>query len=104
MQRTGTGGQASLTMNRAYAHKPNPMKDKINTPLFSPAGLLASWRALPVLGALALAVSAQAQVLLQEDFTGGASTNGFTIDDTGSDCAWLYAPGGLTNGTFSLDF
>src|SRR5690606_18321453 len=22
----------------------------------------------------------------------------------GSDCAWLYAPGGLTNGTFSLDF
>lgn len=80
------------------------MKDKINTPRTTAAGPSAPWRALPVLGALALAVAVQGQVMLQEDFTGGESTSGFTIDATGSDCPWVYAPGGLTAGTFNVDF
>lgn len=53
---------------------------------------------------LALAAALPAQVVLDESFTGGASTTGFTIEsaDT-SACDWLYAPGGLTELSFSLD-
>lgn len=54
---------------------------------------------------LSSAVPAVAQtVLLDEQFTGGASTTGFTIQSTGSDCDWLYAPGGLTENAFNQDY
>jgi hypothetical protein len=60
--------------------------------------------ALP-LAVLLSATPTQAQVILDEQFTGGASTTGFTITsaDT-SDCAWIYAPGGLTPNAFNQDF
>lgn len=46
----------------------------------------------------------QAQVLLHEQFTGGASTTGFTVEsDAESDCDWTFAPGDLTEFTFSVD-
>lgn len=54
--------------------------------------------------ATAFAGTLQAQVVLSEDFTGGASTTGFTVADTASDCSWIYAPGGLTPNAFSQDF
>lgn len=48
--------------------------------------------------------AANAQVLLNEQFTGGASTTGFTIVSTpDSDCEWTFAPGDLTESTFSVD-
>ncbi|HNR54191.1 MAG TPA: hypothetical protein PKJ19_03425 [Flavobacteriales bacterium] len=50
-----------------------------------------------------LFMSTQAQVLLDEQFTGGASTTGFTIESVNSDCDWTFAPGGLTATTFSVD-
>ncbi|MCB0757883.1 MAG: T9SS type A sorting domain-containing protein [Flavobacteriales bacterium] len=62
------------------------------------------WQAGLVVIATAFAGAAQAQVVLSEDFTGGASTTGFTVADTASDCSWTYAPGGLTPNAFSQDF
>lgn len=64
----------------------------------------AYWPAALMIGAIALAGTGQAQVVLSENFTGGASTTGFTIDSPGSDCAWLYAPGGLDANNFNQDF
>jgi len=50
------------------------------------------------------ACPAQAQVILSEQFTGGASTTGFTVEsDPDSDCDWTFAPGDLTTFTFSVD-
>lgn len=80
------------------------MKNTTNTQESRHPSRLGQWRVLPLLGALAMAVAVHGQVVLSEDFTGGASTTGFTIDDTGSDCAWLYAPGAVTDGTFNQDF
>lgn len=64
-------------------------------------------RAVPfftaTLAALSLS-SVNAQVLLDEQFTGGASTTGFTVvSDAESDCEWTFAPGDLTDLTFSVD-
>ena len=55
-----------------------------------------------VLG-LSIPTTALAQVILEEHFTGGASTTGFTIVSVDSDCDWTFAPGGLTATTFSVD-
>ncbi|MBS1581143.1 MAG: fibronectin type III domain-containing protein, partial [Bacteroidetes bacterium] len=54
-------------------------------------------------GALLLARAASAQVLLEEHFTGGASTTGFTITQDGGNCQWTYAPGGLLPNNFQMD-
>lgn len=43
-------------------------------------------------------------MLFNEQFTGGASTTGFTIVSDESDCDWLFAPGGLTPNAFNRDF
>ncbi len=51
-----------------------------------------------------VAPTTHAQVLLSEQFTGGASTTGFTIVSDESDCDWTFAPGDLTEGTFNIDF
>lgn len=48
-------------------------------------------------------LSADAQVLLDERFTGGASTTGFTVTSEDSDCDWIFAPAGLTPGAFNRD-
>ncbi|HRH69256.1 MAG: T9SS type A sorting domain-containing protein [Flavobacteriales bacterium] len=59
------------------------------------------------LGAMALGLSfpitSNAQVVLEEHFTGGTSTTGFTIVSVESDCDWIFAPGGLTENMFSVD-
>lgn len=48
--------------------------------------------------------STTGQVLLDEKFTGGASTTGFTVvPGPETVCNWLYAPGGITEQTFTLD-
>ncbi|MGV3636167.1 MAG: hypothetical protein ACO1NQ_00845 [Flavobacteriales bacterium] len=58
---------------------------------------------LPI-GILALSISTHAQVILSEQFTGGASTTGFTVESADdSDCDWTFAPGDLTEFTFSVD-
>lgn len=50
------------------------------------------------------ALPMHAQVLLHEQFTGGASTTGFTVESApDSDCDWVFAPGGLIPQSFSLD-
>ncbi|MCB0767856.1 MAG: hypothetical protein KDB95_11670 [Flavobacteriales bacterium] len=46
----------------------------------------------------------QAQVLLDEQFTGGASTTGFTVESLDSDCDWTFAPADLTPNAFNQDF
>lgn len=57
-----------------------------------------------VIGGALLMNSLSAQVLIDESFTGGASTTGFTIESVDSDCDWIYAPGGLTENAFNQDF
>lgn len=58
-----------------------------------------------VLGSsLLLAGTAGAQVLFNEQFTGGASTTGFTVQNLGGDCEWIYAPGGLDANNFNQDY
>lgn len=54
---------------------------------------------------LLCALSATAQtVVLDEQFTGGASSTGFTImSDETSDCAWVYAPQALGDTIFNQD-
>lgn len=59
--------------------------------------------ALALGGVLAMS-GLSAQVLIDESFTGGASTEGFTIASVDSDCDWIYAPGGLTANAFNQDF
>ncbi|HEX2617215.1 MAG TPA: fibronectin type III domain-containing protein, partial [Flavobacteriales bacterium] len=65
---------------------------------------MARTRPLLLGGALLLAGAANAQVLFNEQFTGGASTTGFTVENLGGDCEWIYAPGGLTPNAFNRDF
>lgn len=51
-----------------------------------------------------VAATTHAQLLLSEQFTGGASTTGFTVESADeSDCDWTFAPGDLTETTFSVD-
>ncbi len=59
------------------------------------------WHTAALAAVLAFTTSTNAQVVLNEQFTGGASTTGFTVADTASDCSWIYAPGGLTPDAFS---
>lgn len=62
-----------------------------------------------LLSALSLAMCmltqvARAQIIFQENFDGGASTTGFTIDQTNvTDCRWEYAPSGVGEFDFSQD-
>lgn len=51
-----------------------------------------------------LACAVHAQVLFQENFDGGASTTGFTIDMVNqTDCRWEYAPSNVGEFDFSQD-
>ncbi|MBS1581148.1 MAG: fibronectin type III domain-containing protein, partial [Bacteroidetes bacterium] len=56
-----------------------------------------------LVGALLLAPGAGAQTLIEEHFTGGASTTGFTVSMEGGDCQWVYAPTDLTGQNFNMD-
>ncbi|MBX2973608.1 MAG: T9SS type A sorting domain-containing protein [Flavobacteriales bacterium] len=61
--------------------------------------------ALAALGSAALGSANAQAILLEEHFTGGASTTGFTIvPGPNTVCNWLYAPDGVTAGTFNMDF
>lgn len=62
------------------------------------------WQTTLFGAAIAFIPGANAQVVLNEDFTGGMSTSGFTVADTSSDCSWIYAPGGLTPNAFNRDY
>ncbi|MFZ1617620.1 MAG: GEVED domain-containing protein [Flavobacteriales bacterium] len=62
---------------------------------------------LVLVGALAFATSADAQVIFNEPFTGGASTAGFTVDQIQGTCTWTYSnPGGrtITGAGFDTNF
>jgi hypothetical protein len=61
-------------------------------------------RAVLALAGIVLAAALPAQIVFEENFTGGASTTGFTIESVDSDCDWIYAPGGLTPNAFNQDF
>ncbi|MBL7953303.1 MAG: hypothetical protein JNM62_16470 [Flavobacteriales bacterium] len=55
-------------------------------------------------GCIVSATNAHGQVVLNEQFTGGSSTTGFTVESApDSDCEWTFAPGDLTDLTFSVD-
>jgi hypothetical protein len=48
---------------------------------------------------------ANAQLIFLEEFDGGASTTGFTVDQTGTtDCRWEFAPDSAGPMDFSVDF
>ncbi len=63
------------------------------------------WRnALPI-AAMLLAQAGHAQTIFLETFDGGASTTGFTVDQTNTtDCRWEYAPDSAGAFDFSIDF
>jgi hypothetical protein len=50
----------------------------------------APWRAALFACALTLGAASQAQVVFTEDFTGGASTAGFTTGQSEGTCGWVY--------------
>jgi hypothetical protein len=43
-----------------------------------------------LVAAMAFNTGANAQVVFTEDFTGGASTAGFTVDQVEGTCTWAY--------------
>ncbi len=52
-----------------------------------------------------LAPRAYAQLIFLEEFDGGASTTGFTVDETNvTDCRWEFAPDSVGPMDFSVDF
>ncbi|MFZ1658618.1 MAG: GEVED domain-containing protein [Flavobacteriales bacterium] len=56
---------------------------------------------------LAFATSVNAQVIFNEDFTGGAPTAGFTVEQTEGTCTWVFNDPGLraiTGAGFDTDF
>ena len=60
-----------------------------------------------LVAAMAFNTGANAQVVFTEDFTGGASTAGFTVDQVEGTCTWAYDNQGardISGANFDADF
>ncbi|MGB3526884.1 MAG: GEVED domain-containing protein [Flavobacteriales bacterium] len=65
------------------------------------------WQTAALVAALAISSGASAQVVFHEDFAGGASATGFTIEQDAGACTWTYNnPGArtITGAGFDADF
>lgn len=65
------------------------------------------WPAILLGAAIAITTVAQAQVVFNEDFTGGTSTAGFTVGQLAGTCTWAYNNPGtrdITGAGFDADF
>ncbi|MGB5072007.1 MAG: GEVED domain-containing protein [Flavobacteriales bacterium] len=66
-----------------------------------------SWPSAMLVAAMAFNTGANAQVVFTEDFTGGASTAGFTVDQVEGTCTWAYDNQGardISGANFDADF
>ena len=66
-----------------------------------------TWQLTFLAAAVAFSTVVQAQVIFNEDFTGGASTSGFTVGQLAGTCTWTYGnPGArvITGAGFDADF
>ncbi len=89
----------------------NPKKIEImritSTTENRPGARHAAWRTALLGAAIAVGTVASAQVLFNETFTGGTSSEGFTVDQEVGTCGWVFNnPGSrtITGASFDADF